>query len=84
MFVIELCAGGDLLTYVRRRGCLKEEIAREFFRQACAAVGYCHRKNIVHRDVKLDNMLLDIGPEGNSQVTLKLCDFGVSRLLQDP
>ena len=84
VFVIELCAGGDLLTYVRRRGCLKEEIAREFFRQACAAVGYCHRKNIVHRDVKLDNMLLDIGPEGNSQVTLKLCDFGVSRLLQDP
>jgi len=81
VFVIELCAGGDLLTYVRRRGCLSENVAREFFRQAVAAVGYCHRKNIVHRDPKLDNMLLDIGPEGTSKVTLKLCDFGVSRLL---
>ena len=53
MFVIELCAGGDLLTYVRRRGCLKEEIAREFFRQACAAVGYCHRKNSATLDAAL-------------------------------
>jgi serine/threonine protein kinase len=81
---MELCAGGDLLTYVRRRGCLKEDVAREMFRQACAAIGYCHRKGIVHRDVKLDNMLLDIGEGDQSKVTLKLCDFGVSRLLTDP
>jgi serine/threonine protein kinase len=81
---MELCAGGDLLTYVRRRGFLQEDVARVFFKQACAAVNYCHRKNIVHRDVKLDNMLLDIDGETSAGVTLKLCDFGVSRLLQDP
>jgi len=46
-------------------------------------VHYCHRKGIVHRDVKLDNMLLDVGGQG-AKVTLKLCDFGVSRLLSDP
>jgi serine/threonine protein kinase len=31
VFVMELCAGGDLLTYVRRRGCLSEDVARELF-----------------------------------------------------
>jgi serine/threonine protein kinase len=83
---MELCAGGDLLTYVRRRGCLNENIARELFRQMSAAIHYCHRKGIVHRDIKLDNMLLDIGPcqKEISKVTVKLCDFGVSRLLLDP
>lgn len=64
VFVMELCAGGDLLTYVRRRGCLSEDFARELIRQAAAAVSYCHKKGIVHRDVKLDNLLLDVGGIG--------------------
>ena len=83
VFVMELCAGGDLLNYVRRRGTLTEDVSREIFSQAAAAVHYCHRKGIVHRDVKLDNLLLDIGKESSSTdvTTVKLCDFGVSRLL---
>lgn len=81
---MELCAGGDLLTYVRRRGCLSEDFARELIRQAAAAVSYCHKKGIVHRDVKLDNLLLDVGGIGQNKTTVKLCDFGVSRLLLDP
>ena len=88
VFVMELCAGGDILTYVRKRGCLSEDVARELFSQAAAAVHYCHRKGIVHRDIKLDNMLLDVGNSGSKNgkgnVTLKLCDFGVSKLLTDP
>ena len=82
VFVMELCAGGDLLSYVRRRGCLSEDIAREMFIQAVSALNYCHRKGIVHRDVKLDNLLLDVTP--SDQVTVKLCDFGVSKILLDP
>jgi serine/threonine protein kinase len=86
VFVMELCAGGDILTYVRKRGCLSEDVARELFSQAASAVHYCHRKGIVHRDIKLDNMLLDVGKSGKKSgtVTLKLCDFGVSKLLTDP
>lgn len=84
VFVMELCAGGDLLTYVRRRGSLGEPLARELFRQIAAAIHYCHSKGIVHRDIKLDNLLLDIGVASNSHVNVKLCDFGVSKLLVDP
>lgn len=81
---MELCAGGDLLTYVRRRGTLGESTARELFKQIAAGIHYCHSKCIVHRDIKLDNLLLDISPTSGSRVTVKLCDFGVSKLLTDP
>jgi serine/threonine protein kinase len=77
---MELCAGGDLLTYVRRRGCLSEDVVRDLFKQAVSAVHYCHRKGIIHRDIKLDNFLLDIS--GDTPI-VKLCDFGVSKVIQE-
>ena len=77
---MELCAGGDLLTYVRRRGCLSEDVVRDLFKQAVSAVHYCHRKGIIHRDIKLDNFLLDIS--GDNPI-VKLCDFGVSKVIQE-
>jgi len=77
VFVIELCAGGDLLNYVRKRRKLKEQSAKYIFRQVVEGLVYCHAKGIVHRDIKLDNILLD----ENGKV--KICDFGVSRRLTD-
>lgn len=44
------------------------------FKQIIEAIGYIHTRNIVHRDIKLDNILLD--GKGN----VKIGDFGVSRL----
>lgn len=73
---MELCSGGDLLNYVRKRRRLQESVARAIFRQVVAGLAYCHSKGIVHRDMKLDNILLDA--RGN----VKICDFGVSRLLR--
>ena len=66
-------AGGDLLNYVRKRRKLSEEFAKYIFRQLLEGIGYCHSKYILHRDIKLDNILLD--PHG----IVKLCDFGVSK-----
>jgi len=76
VFAMELCAGGDLLNYVRKRRKLAEPLARFVFRQVAQGLKYCHAKGIVHRDIKLDNLLLDTN--GN----VKICDFGVSKLLE--
>jgi serine/threonine protein kinase len=75
---MELCGGGDLLTYVRRRRRIKEEVAAQLFSQIVQAVMCCHCKSILHRDIKLDNILL------TSQGIVKLCDFGVSKLITKP
>ena len=58
VFVMEYLQGGELLEYVSRRGCLTEEDAREFFKQLADAIHYCHKENLVHRDLKLENILL--------------------------
>jgi len=77
VFAMELCAGGDLLNYVRKRRKLKEDLAKYIFKQVVEGLEYCHAKGIVHRDIKLDNILLD------SSGKVKICDFGVSKLLED-
>lgn len=59
LIVMEICAGGDLLNYVRKRRKLTEEYAKYFFKQLVEALIYCHKKGIVHWDIKLDNILLD-------------------------
>ena len=76
LLVTELCPGGDLLNYVRRRRKLTEDVAKYFFKQLVHAWIYCHKKGVVHRDIKLDNVLLD------HKGLLKLGDFGVSRAVK--
>ena len=74
VFAIELCSGGDLLNYVRKRRRLKEDVAKCIFKQIIEGLGYIHSQSILHRDIKLDNILLD-----NNGV-VKICDFGVSKI----
>ena len=74
--MIEICAGGDLLNYVRKRRQLKEEVAKSVFKQLINGIAYCHSKSILHRDIKLDNILLSSNGE------VKICDFGVSKAVK--
>jgi len=74
LFIIELCAGGDLLNYVRKRRRLKEITAKYVFKQIIDGLNYIHSKGILHRDIKLDNILL------NANGDIKICDFGVSKV----
>ncbi|WFC99034.1 hypothetical protein MYAM1_001769 [Malassezia yamatoensis] len=71
--VTEICAGGELYDYVVDRGHLVESEARDFFGQLCLAVAYIHGRGIVHRDLKLENILLD------ADNRIKLSDFGFTR-----
>ena len=73
ILAMELCAGGDLLNYVRKRKKLDEAEAKVIFKQIIKGLGYIHKKRILHRDIKLDNILLD----GKGRV--KIADFGVSK-----
>ena len=73
--VMEYADGGSLLDYVRRRKKLAEPEAARFFHQMCRGLDYCHGNGVVHRDVKLENVLLDAGEN------VKLIDFGLSAVL---
>eukprot|EP00743_Colponemidia_sp_Colp-15_P006575 GILK01007084.1.p1 GENE.GILK01007084.1~~GILK01007084.1.p1 ORF type:complete len:814 (-),score=186.20 GILK01007084.1:185-2626(-) len=72
ILVMEYAGGGDLLTYVRSRGKLQEAESKRIFKQLVRGVEYCHSRSVIHRDIKLENVLLDEFGD------VKLADFGVS------
>jgi hypothetical protein len=55
--VLEYCAGGDLMKYVRQCGHFSERMASRMFKQMLLAVAHCHERNVVHRDLKPDQFL---------------------------
>ena len=75
-FIVMEYICGDLLTFIRKRNKLNEQIAKVIFKQLIEGLKYIHKKNIIHRDIKLDNILID------TTNTVKICDFGVSRKIQ--
>ncbi|XP_042124187.1 putative sperm motility kinase W [Peromyscus maniculatus bairdii] len=70
--IMEYVAGEDLESCLGALGYLKEEEARVIFRQVVSAVHFLHQRHIAHRDIKLENILVDAA--GNA----KLCDFGMA------
>lgn len=71
-FIMEYAAGGELRGYVEKHTSLSEEESRSFFKQIVRAVHYIHSKKIIHRDLKLENILLD------ARNQCKIVDFGLS------
>uniref|UniRef100_A0A803MVM3 Protein kinase domain-containing protein n=1 Tax=Chenopodium quinoa TaxID=63459 RepID=A0A803MVM3_CHEQI len=74
---LELVRGGELHAKVSKEGKLEEHTARSYFRQLISAVDYCHSRGVFHRDLKLENLLLD------QDDNLKITDFGLSAFFEE-
>lgn len=70
--VMEYLSGGDMFSYLVNHGRMTEAEARRPFQQLVSALQHCHQRGIVHRDLKLPNLLLD------ANMNIKLTDFGLS------
>ena len=74
LLVMEFVEGESLYSYLKSKNerRLGEDETRGLFRQILLAIQYCHKRNIAHRDIKLENILL------TDHYTIKIIDFGFS------
>ncbi|KAL0210447.1 hypothetical protein RCL1_004883 [Eukaryota sp. TZLM3-RCL] len=76
--VLEYLSGGELSSYIAKHPCgLSERESCRLFHQLIQGVEYCHANKVIHRDLKLENLLLD------GDKNLKICDFGLSNCVSD-
>ncbi|KAI9144375.1 kinase-like domain-containing protein [Paraphysoderma sedebokerense] len=75
VLVMEYCEGETLSALVRRNGPLHPLLAGYIFGQILDAVEHCHQRNVAHRDIKSDNLVV------SSTYATKLLDFGYARVI---
>ena len=73
-FVMEYCSGGELKNYLIENGPLSEDEVYNLTAQICEAMRYCHQSKVIHRDLKLENILL----ANKFSNQLKIVDFGIA------
>lgn len=74
--VTEYAKNGEIFDYLAKHGRLSEPEARRKFWQILSAVEYCHNRNVVHRDLKAENLLLD------GHMNIKIADFGFANFFR--
>ncbi|CAN6320542.1 unnamed protein product [Urochloa humidicola] len=77
--ILEYCRGGDLHAYLQRHKRVSETVAKHFIRQLASGLQMLRDSNVVHRDLKPQNILL---VENNENSLLKIADFGFAKFLQ--
>lgn len=76
--MLQLCSSGSLTDMLRQRRCLTEPETRFFMVQIIGACDYMHTRRVVHRNLILDNLLLD------KDMNLKVGNFGLATLVDTP
>lgn len=74
VLIMEYADGGELVEYVEEQKGLPEGEARGLIKQVIAAIEDCHQQGIIHRDLKLENVLF----ESKAKTRIKVVDFGIS------
>jgi serine/threonine protein kinase len=83
--VLELCTQGNLYTYLQKHGRLLEAEALQIINQLVSALSYMHARNVIHRDLKLSNVLITGNVRaGWAEARVKLCDFGLAVRMEHP
>ena len=76
--VLEYCPGGDLMQVINTKGAQSEAQTRHYLVQLAHGLAYLRQRNLIHRDLKPQNLLLSsAGPDG----VLKIGDFGFARYM---
>jgi serine/threonine-protein kinase len=76
--VMEHVQGRNLREVIREEGAFEVARAAAIGRQVASALGAAHALGITHRDIKPDNILLTVGPDGQAQA--KVLDFGIAKV----
>ncbi|KAJ3700671.1 hypothetical protein LUZ61_004376 [Rhynchospora tenuis] len=76
--ILEYCPGGDLSSYIHRHGRVPEPTAKHFMRQLASGLQVLRDNNVVHRDLKPQNILLSTNDD---TAILKIADFGFAKSL---
>ncbi|KAJ6235187.1 protein kinase [Anaeramoeba flamelloides] len=74
--VMEFVNGGELVDYLTSKQKIKAKAIKKIFVQILSGVDYCHQLQIVHRDLKLENVLID------QEMNIKIIDFGLSNFVE--
>jgi serine/threonine-protein kinase len=80
--VMELLAGEDLDTLLKRIGVLRSDVALRIVAQLLEGLERAHEAGVIHRDIKPANVFL--ARKSGGEIIVKICDFGIAKVKADP